>query len=61
VLWKQFLMPLYIVMTVLASYSFGEEDDVDVTDKYVAEHKDQFRVERRSAKEASSLHLLSLS
>jgi hypothetical protein len=44
-LWKQFLMPLYIVMTVLASYSFGEEDDVDVTDKYVAEHKDQFRVE----------------
>jgi hypothetical protein len=44
-LWKQALVPLYIVTMVLASCSFGEEDDVDVTNKYIAEHKDQFRVE----------------
>jgi hypothetical protein len=43
--WKRILLLLCVTSTVPASYSFGEEDDVDVTDKYVAEHKDQFRVE----------------
>lgn len=44
-LWKRILLLLCVALTVPASYSFGEEDDVDVTDRYVAEHKHQFRVE----------------
>lgn len=44
---RAMLLLLCVGLSAMASYSFsfGEEDDVDVTDKYVAEHKDQFRVE----------------
>jgi hypothetical protein len=44
-MWKRVLLLLCVVLTVPASYSFGDEDEVNVTVKYVAEHKDQFRVE----------------
>ncbi len=41
---KRALLPLCIAV-MLVSPSSGEEEDIDVTDKYVVEHKDQFRVE----------------